>query len=75
MFDTKFSRDQERASDYLGAIWAIESGYDAWGASRFHERLLRANGNHGIPFLQSHPTSKERVRTLSEMAVRLSTDH
>lgn len=73
LFDTKFSRDQERQSDYLGVIWAVETGYGAEGAPRLHEKLFRLYGNTGIPFLNSHPSSTERVRTLTGLANRLST--
>ena len=32
--NTKYSRDNEREADYLGAIWAVEAGYDPQGAVR-----------------------------------------
>ena len=72
LVDTKFGRDQERQSDYLGVIWALESDYSPYGAVSLHTKLLREHGAKGIPFLSTHPTSQERIRTLSEMADRLT---
>jgi len=72
LFDTKFSRDQERESDYLGAIWSVESDYNAWGAVRVHEKLKDRTSNFTLPFLRSHPTSRERVKTLTQLAERLN---
>jgi predicted Zn-dependent protease len=72
MFDTKFSRDQERASDYLGTIWAVQGHYDPRGSVSLHRKLYSINGNQGIPFLQSHPYSTERIKTLTGLADRLS---
>jgi predicted Zn-dependent protease len=72
LIDTKFSRDQERQSDYLGAIWSVESGYNVWGAVHAHEKLRSHNKSITIPFLRSHPTGRERVKTLTELAERLS---
>jgi predicted Zn-dependent protease len=71
LFDTKFSRDQERDSDYLGAIWAIQIGQNAMGAATLHNKLRKLGGDRGNPFLRSHPTSSERVATLEALASRL----
>ena len=71
LFDTKFSREQERQSDYLGAIWTVESGYHPMGAARLHQGLLNKYGDKGIPFLESHPTSRERVESLTNLSNRL----
>lgn len=68
----KFSRDAERQSDYMGVIWSIESGYDAKGAARLHSLMAERSSTFSIPFLASHPSSKERIETLSELADRLS---
>ena len=72
LVDTKFGRDQERQSDYLGVIWALESDYSPRGAISLHTKLLKENGGKGIPFLSTHPTSKERIEELSQMADRLT---
>ena len=72
MLETRFSREQERESDYLGAIWALEAGFEVEGAARLHTNMLKRYGeNSGLPFLQSHPTSRERIRELTELAERL----
>ena len=74
MVDTHFSRDQERESDYLGAIWAVEAGYSAFGAAELHRRLLHETGGGSLilPFLRSHPSSSERIETLNGLAERLT---
>jgi predicted Zn-dependent protease len=71
LFETKFSRDQERACDYLGAIWAVEIGQDPMGAATLHKKLGRLGGDRGIPFLESHPFSSERVNAMEDLAKRL----
>ena len=71
LFETKFSRDQERACDYLGAIWAVEIGQDPMGAATLHKKLRKLGGDRGIPFLKSHPASSERVATMEDLAKRL----
>jgi Zn-dependent protease with chaperone function len=72
LIDSKFSRDQERQSDYLGVIWALESDFSPYGGTSLHTKLLKHSGDKSIPFLSSHPTSSERVKTLSDMADRLT---
>jgi predicted Zn-dependent protease len=71
LVDTKFSRDQERSSDYLGAIWAVESGYNVWGSVKAHEKLRNYSSNSTLPFFRTHPTGRERVKTLTGLAERL----
>ncbi|HAK53272.1 MAG TPA: hypothetical protein DCM54_15420 [Gammaproteobacteria bacterium] len=68
---SKFSRDQERQSDYLGAIWAVEAGYDPYGAAALHEELSRQSLRLNIPFILSHPSDKERIVNLNKLAKRL----
>ncbi len=73
LVNTHFSRDQERESDYLGAIWAIEAGYSAFGAAELHQRMYeKRGGSLVLPFLTSHPTGPERIETLKALAVRLT---
>jgi Zn-dependent protease with chaperone function len=72
LIDSKFSRDQERQSDYLGVIWALEADYDPHGGASLHTRLLARYGSRGLPFLSSHPSSKERIQTLSALADRVT---
>ena len=70
-YQTQYSRDAERESDYLGVIWAVESGYDPMGAVRLHEGFQKQSGGHPVPFLSTHPTSAERIRTLRRLAENL----
>ena len=72
--DTKFSRDHERESDYLGLIWAVEKGYDPRGAVTLQTELSKLSKGLTIPFLQSHPSSKERIQKLSRLANRLASE-
>jgi len=73
MIDTHFSRDQERESDYLGAIWAVEAGYSAFGAAKLHRRMQEVgNGSLVLPFFRSHPSGPERIETLNGLAVQLT---
>jgi predicted Zn-dependent protease len=75
LVETRFSREQEHESDYLGAIWALEAGFEVEGAVRAQTELLKRYGNRSsLPFLQSHPTSQERIKRLSELAERLTPD-
>lgn len=70
-YETKYSRDAERESDYLGVIWSVESGYDPMGAVHLHEGFQKRSGGHPVPFLSTHPTSAERIRTLRQLANNL----
>jgi len=73
MVDTKYSRDNERESDYLGAIWAVEAGFEPEGAVRVHEEMYRlSKGGGPMPFLSSHPSGPERIATLKALSSRLS---
>jgi Zn-dependent protease with chaperone function len=71
VIDTKYSRDQERQSDYLGVIWSVEGGYDPRAAVTVHKELGKISKGRPLPFLSSHPSSKERMVTLEKMADRL----
>ncbi|MFT4712602.1 MAG: Zn-dependent protease with chaperone function [Candidatus Azotimanducaceae bacterium] len=68
----KFGRDAERQSDYIGVVWAIEAEYSAYGAAELHEKLALHSAKHPLPFLSSHPSSAERIKTLTDLADRLS---
>jgi len=69
---TGFSREAERDADYLGAIWAVEAGYDPVGAVTLQENLLKSSGSNPLPFLSTHPSGPERIRTLQSLSERLS---
>ncbi|MBV1878397.1 MAG: M48 family metalloprotease [Pseudomonadales bacterium] len=68
----KYSRDAERSADYLGVIWAIEAKYDAHGAAQLHTFLGARKRTLNIPFMSTHPSSPERIKTLTDLAERLS---
>ncbi|MFT5131629.1 MAG: putative Zn-dependent protease [Gammaproteobacteria bacterium] len=68
---TKYTRDNERESDYLGAIWAVEAGYDPGGAVRVHEKLYKLSKRQ-VGFSGSHPSSIERITILKSLVRRLS---
>lgn len=70
--NTKYSRDNEREADYLGIIWAIEAGYDPYGAVRVHETLFKLSKRRAGMFVGSHPSSIERITVLKSLARRLS---
>jgi Zn-dependent protease with chaperone function len=69
---TRYSRDNEREADYLGAIWSVEAGFDPEGAVRLQEMVYKASRSHSGMFVGSHPTSTERIAILKSLARRLS---
>ncbi len=71
--NTRYSRDNEREADYLGAIWAVEAGYDPKGAVALQEALYKLSKKTSTSsFNISHPSSIERVTVLKSLARRLS---
>ena len=70
--NTKYSRDNEREADYLGAIWAVEAGYDPNGAVRLQELVYKKSKHLSGGFSGSHPSSIERITKLKSLARRLS---
>ena len=69
---TKYTRDAERDSDYLGVVWAIEAGYDPEGAVRVHEALYKLSKRRPGGFSGTHPSSIERITILKSLVRRLS---
>lgn len=72
-----YGRDQERQADEVGQKLAAESGWDPAGMTRFMDTLgretERALGEPRRPtFLDSHPTTTERVQTTAERARSLA---
>ena len=72
--DARYSRKAEQESDYLGAVWAVQAGYDAHGAVRLQELLAAQGKKHPLPFLSSHPRTEDRMAELKALADRLSPD-
>ena len=71
-FETKYSRDNEREADYLGTIWAVDVGYEAYGAVRLQEEIYQRSKTTAMPLLSTHPSGPERIATLKALARRLS---
>lgn len=71
-----FSRDQEREADQLGFELMVKSGYDPRQAPRAWERVMvetptpgRGRGTSSAnPFLETHPPTAERFRSLTDQA-------
>jgi predicted Zn-dependent protease len=71
--NTRYSRDNEREADYLGAIWAVEAGYDPSGAVALQEALYAQSKKIAfLSFNVSHPSSIERITILKSLVRRLS---
>ena len=70
--NTRYSRDNEREADYLGAIWAVEAGYDPQGAVRLQELVYKMSKRLSGGFSGTHPSSIERITKLKSLARRLS---
>lgn len=70
---TRYSRDNEREADYLGTIWAVESGYDPKGAIALQEALYAQSKKTALmSFNVSHPSGIERITILKSLVRRLS---
>ncbi len=69
---TRYLRDHEREADYLGAVWAIEAGYDPQGAVRLEELLMKKNKKSRSGYSLTHPSSRERLIKIKSLARRLS---
>jgi len=71
--NTRYSRDNEREADYLGAIWAVEAGYNPSGAVALQEALYtHSKKAASLSFNASHPSSIERITILKSLVRRLS---
>ena len=54
------TRPQESEADKQGMIWAIQAGYDPYGAPRLFKEMEKRSGNSFLPFLNSHPNPADR---------------
>lgn len=66
-FQSAWSQDAERASDYGGLQFITKSRYDATGCVTFMERLARdekTKNSIDWGIFRTHPPSKERVQSL-----------
>jgi predicted Zn-dependent protease len=62
----KFSRDQERQADRLGAENMHSAGWNAKGLVTFFENVAK-KGQGNTAFFSSHPSPSERVRNVSDL--------
>jgi Zn-dependent protease with chaperone function len=63
-----YSRDDEAEADRSGLNFAYQSGFDPFGAIRLH-KLLGSSSD----FLSSHPSSSDRIASLTAQIASLST--
>jgi predicted Zn-dependent protease len=70
-----YSRDMEREADDIGFKFMADAGYDFHEAANIWEALIEEHeaADHPDQFIlfASHPTSRERVKTLRKMADQL----
>ncbi len=68
-----FSREFEREADRVGLQALAEAGFRPEAMADFFERLQRANRYRGepLPFLSTHPLTKERITRARERAQSL----
>src|SRR5690606_37900230 len=65
-------RDEERDADREGFKYAVEAGYDPRGAVRLWEKMQARSSGFAIPFLNTHPVTKERVETMKTLVATVS---
>jgi|TARA_B110000240_G_C13417500_1_gene417952 predicted Zn-dependent protease len=62
-----FTRRQESEADYLGMIFSSLSGYDIRETKKLWERMKKSNkGKEPPEFMSTHPSSTNRIKSLSE---------
>ncbi len=70
----KFSRDDEREADKLGAEYASKTGYDAHKMADFFQVLNKMNMSEsegGVPtFLSTHPDPGDRENSVNQYATQ-----
>lgn len=70
----RFTREFERESDQLGAVFVTRVGYDPSGITRFFDRILTEQRRHPVnipPYLFSHPDVEERIAAVEIAAENL----
>ncbi len=75
-----YSRQQEREADRIGQELAAAVGWDPRGMATFlrtleREEALSQGGPRGMRFLDSHPSTPERVKKTSQRARELEPAH
>jgi TPR repeat protein len=71
LLNAKFSRDQEREADQLGATAMAKAGYNPSTAPSFWRLMATQGGGGNGTWMDSHPSSSEREQTLAALAVQL----
>lgn len=61
-----YSRDQEREADHIGVDYLHSAGFNPQGAVRLWQDMVVKHGGGKFALFNTHPTSIERVTTLSE---------
>lgn len=72
------SRSSEEEADRYAIQLIKNAGYDPFEAAKIWKNIIDEEAaatfkkNHGIPFLATHPSSKNRLETLTEMAQQMT---
>lgn len=72
--ERSYDRDEEREADRAGVALMQAGGYDAEGAVRLQQALLRASASATLPFFATHPGGEERVTDMRALAESLRRD-
>jgi predicted Zn-dependent protease len=64
LVDSSYNREQEREADAQSIEYMLANEYDLRAAIALHEKFLKFDRGLRLPFLSSHPSSKERIENL-----------
>lgn len=64
-FLLKYSRDDETESDVSSVRYLYNTEYDARGAARFFEKMVKAGNSGGPDFASTHPDPGNRVQKIT----------
>ncbi len=67
----RFSRDDERKADLLGAQRLAKAGIDPAGMGLFFSRLPREERADSFAYFSSHPSNAERIASMAAEAAKL----
>ena len=68
VLERTYTRDEERDADKLGLDYMVSAGFDPQGAVRVWRKMSENSYGSSIPFLATHPSSDERLKTSADMA-------